>query len=84
MSDELRFWSSPNFSRPPRRSRPGPMTRLERIAAKHGIDDEDFRELLRAEIERRRVTLAAQTPRKRLTQPCGLPEEGKGSDPHGY
>jgi hypothetical protein len=55
MSDKLTsFWSSPNFWQPPRRSWPYAPTRLERIAEKYGVDDETFRELLRAEIERRR------------------------------
>jgi len=49
------FWASPNFWQPPRRSWPYPPTRLERIAASMGIDDEELRELLRAEIERRRA-----------------------------
>ena len=54
MSDLVSFWSSPNFFQPPYRSWPHPPTDLERMAARMGIDDEDLRELLREEIERRR------------------------------
>jgi hypothetical protein len=53
MSDFSTFWSSPNFFQL-RRSWPHPPTELERIAARMGIDDEDLRQLLRDEIERRR------------------------------
>jgi hypothetical protein len=39
-----------------------PADGLERMAAKYGIDDEELRELLRAEIERRRVALVGDSP----------------------
>lgn len=38
----------------PFRSWPAHRTRLERLAFRYGIDDEELRELLRAEFERRR------------------------------
>jgi hypothetical protein len=55
VTGELRsFWSSPNFEPPRRRSWPWPATRLEVIAARAGLDDEQLRALLYAEVERRR------------------------------
>jgi hypothetical protein len=56
-------WGSENFWQPPGRSWPYPPTRLDRLAARMGIEDEEFRELLRAEIERRlheRVSAATE------------------------
>jgi predicted DsbA family dithiol-disulfide isomerase len=38
------------------------LAELERIAARMGIDDEDFRELLRDEIARRRVAPDGDSP----------------------
>jgi len=50
------FWSSPNFElAPPRRSFPWPATRLERLATRAGISDEDLRVLLEREIARRQA-----------------------------
>ena len=52
---------------PRRRSWPYEPTRLEIIATRMGIDDEDLRELLRDEIERRRGPNLAQTSENQLT-----------------
>jgi hypothetical protein len=41
------------FEEPKRRSWPGPVTRLERIAEKAGVDPEEYRLWLEAEIQRR-------------------------------
>ena len=63
MNDDIvKFWSPPNFFQAPYRSWPHPPTELERIAAKWGIDDEDLRQLLRDEIQRRRVASAGDEP----------------------
>lgn len=51
------------FFRPPRRSWPYPPTRLEVLAIRAGLDDEDLRRLLAQEIERRRREAADQPTR---------------------
>jgi hypothetical protein len=49
----LVLWGSDNFSVAPYRSWPGPPSSLEQLATRLGIDDEQLRELLRDEIQRR-------------------------------
>jgi hypothetical protein len=49
------FWGSSNFWQPPRRSWPYPPTKLEVLATRAGLDDEDLRRLITQEIERRRL-----------------------------
>jgi hypothetical protein len=51
-----------NFWQPPRRSWPYPPTELERIAFRLGVSDEDLRQLLRAEVDRRRVAQNGDSP----------------------
>lgn len=53
---------SANFWQPPRRSWPWPPTRLEVLATRMGIDDEELRALLLQEVERRRTELAKHEP----------------------
>ena len=50
---QTELWMSPNFWQPPRRSWPWPPTRLEVLANRLGIDDEELRELLKGEVQRR-------------------------------
>jgi hypothetical protein len=59
---ESTFWASPNFWQPPRRSWPWPPTRLEVLAARAQLDDEELRALLEHAVERRRRELAKHEP----------------------
>jgi hypothetical protein len=49
----LVLWGSDNFSVAPYRSWPGPPSELEVMARRAGVGDEELRELLRDEIQRR-------------------------------
>jgi hypothetical protein len=50
---QTELWMSANFWQPPYRSWPHPPTELEVLATRMGIGDEELRELLRDEIQRR-------------------------------
>ena len=59
------IWFSPNFTpagKPRRRSWPYEPTPLEVLATRIGIEDEDFRQLLCDEIQRRGVASADENP----------------------
>lgn len=48
------LWMSGGFRQPPYRSYPSPPDRLEQLAARCGMSDEDLRTLLEREVARRR------------------------------
>ena len=51
---QVELWYSGDFWQPPYRNYPHPPTRLEVLAARMGIDDEELRQLLHDEVQRRR------------------------------